>query len=187
MPKQSDTGNVKKLCDCGRAKWSACAHPWYCDFKAPKDHPRRGISADHPNGERYRKNLNLSRGRCSGRRLREAQDEARRAITAWLDGRDPKQLQPADRPTLAKLLDAYGKRPNASAAEAFQVKPDHDDDRAGAAVRRVARGGHHARGARRLPGAAAEGGRQPQSRVPAGRVQLGGGRRARAALAVPRG
>ena len=56
MPKQSDTGNVKKLCDCGRSKWSGCSHPWYCDYKAPKDHARR------PN-DRYRKNLDLAAGK----------------------------------------------------------------------------------------------------------------------------
>ena len=83
---RSDTGNVKKLCACGRAKWSGCAHPWYVDYKAPKDHPRRGISEKHPDGERYRKNLDMASGRRSAN-IREAQDEARRAITAWLDGR----------------------------------------------------------------------------------------------------
>jgi integrase len=114
MPRQSDTGNVKKLCACGRAKWSACAHPWYVDYKAPKDHPRR------PN-ERYRKNLDVAAAKHAAN-LREAQDEARRAITAWLDGRNPADLQPADRPTLAQLLDVYVKRPDAAINDGLQVK-----------------------------------------------------------------
>lgn len=114
MPKQSETGHVKKLCGCGRAKWSACAHPWYVDYKAPKDHPKR------PN-DRYRKNLDVAAGTHAAN-LREAQDEARRAITAWLDGRNPLDLQPADRPTLAQVLAAYVTRPNAAANDAVQVK-----------------------------------------------------------------
>src|SRR5687767_9608321 len=115
MPKQSDTGNVKKACDCGRTKWSTCSHPWYVDYKAPKDHARR------PN-ERYRKNLDLVAGKHANN-LREAQDEARRAITAWLDGRDAKALQPCDRPTLAAALKEYTDRPTAAKNDALQVKP----------------------------------------------------------------
>ncbi len=86
MPRQSDTGNVKTLCGCGRAQWSSCAHPWYVDYKAAKDHPTR------PN-DRYRKNLDVASGRHATN-LREAQDEARRAITAWLDGRNPSHQSP---------------------------------------------------------------------------------------------
>lgn len=111
--KQSDTGNVKKRCDCGRKKWSTCAHPWHVDYKAPKDHPRR------PN-ERYRKNLDTVAG-THAENLRDAQNEARRAITAWLDGRDPTDIQPGDRPTLAALLEAYHKRPGAGASEKVQI------------------------------------------------------------------
>jgi integrase len=126
MPKHSENGHVRKRCPCGRTKWPACSHPWFTDFKAPKDHPRRGISEQHPHGERYQQNLNViaaANDRAAPQGLREAQDEARRAITAWLDGRDPQTVQPTDRPTLAKMLDVYGKRPNASAAETFHVKP----------------------------------------------------------------
>lgn len=115
MPRQSDTGNVKKICGCGRSKWSTCAHPWYVDYKAAKEHPRRA-------NERYRKNLDLVSGKHAAN-LREAQDEARRAITAWLDGRDPGLLQPEDRPTLAQVLAQYGQRPQASPAERYQVGP----------------------------------------------------------------
>jgi integrase len=37
----------------------------------------------------------------------EAKIEAKRAWLAWLDGRNPAELQPSDRPTLAAVLDAY--------------------------------------------------------------------------------
>src|SRR5690349_17516140 len=107
MPRRSETGNVKKICGCGRSKWSTCQHAWYVDYKATKYHALR------PN-ERYRKNLDLVCGRHVGN-LREAEDEARRAITAWLDGRDPAALQPEDRPTLSQVLVQYGKRVSAGA------------------------------------------------------------------------
>lgn len=106
MPARSKSGNVKKLCDC--ARWS-CAHPWYVDYKAAKDHPTR------PN-ERYRKNLDELTGRHAVD-MREAQAEAMRAITIWLDGRNPADLQPEDRPTLAQVVDTYQRRPNASDAK----------------------------------------------------------------------
>jgi len=106
MPRQSETGNVRKLCACARGNRSACAHPWYVHFKAPKDHATR------PN-EHFRKNLDLLTGRHATN-LRDAQAEARRAIVAWLDGRDPKLLQPSDRPTLAQLVEQYQRRPGAS-------------------------------------------------------------------------
>jgi hypothetical protein len=54
---------------------------------------------------------------------RDAQDEARRAITAWLDGRDPKALPPSDRPTLKATLVDYVKRPDAPTNDALQVEP----------------------------------------------------------------
>lgn len=47
----------------------------------------------------------IDRPPCEG--LTEAKDEARRAITALLDGRDPKRLVPSDDPTLADLLAEY--------------------------------------------------------------------------------
>src|SRR6266496_2191306 len=99
MARHSATGNVKKRCACGRKKWSSCKHPWYVDYKAPKDHATR------PN-ERYRKNLDLA-AETHALSLNDAKAEAHRAIVAWLDGRDPAQLQPADRPTLADTLAAY--------------------------------------------------------------------------------
>ena len=111
MPRKSQTDNVRKICGC--TQWKTCTHPWYVDYKASKDHPRR------PN-ERYRKNLDLESGRHA-ENLRVAQEEARRAITAWLDGRDPLLVQPADRPTLATVLAQYRQRPEASASEKYQV------------------------------------------------------------------
>lgn len=113
MSRQSETQNVKKLCACARGRWSSCAHPWYVDYKAPKWHPRR------PN-QRYRKNLDVVSGRHAVG-LREAQDEARRAITAWLDGRDARLIQRSDRPTLAQYLEQYVARPNAPENDAQQV------------------------------------------------------------------
>lgn len=112
MPRQSDTGNVKKICGC--ASWKTCAHPWYVDFKAAKWHATR------PN-ERYRKNLDTLIGRhCVD--LNDAKTEARRAIVAWLDGRDASRLQPSDRPTLAQVIEAYQQRPGASRAT-WQIGP----------------------------------------------------------------
>lgn len=114
MPRQSDTGNVKKRCACGRKKWSTCAHPWHVDYKAPKDHAKR------PNG-RLRKILTGPTDQVLT--LADAKIEARRAIIVWLDGRDPDTIQPEDRPTLARVLEEYGKRPDAAAGDAIQIAP----------------------------------------------------------------
>lgn len=115
MPRQSETNNVKKLCACGRPKWGGCAHPWYVDYKAPKTHRRR------PN-ERYRKNLDQAIG-FHAETLTDAKIEAQRAIIAWLDGKNPADLQAGDWPTLAQVLTEYRKRPDAATGEAWQVKP----------------------------------------------------------------
>lgn len=115
MPKHSETGNVRKICSCGRARWGSCKHPWYTDYKAPKDHPRRA-------GERYRKNLDQITGRHAAS-LAEAKVEAHRAILAWLDGRQAADLLPTDRPTLARMIAEYRERPNASTGEAQQIGP----------------------------------------------------------------
>lgn len=90
MPKNSQTGNVKKICGC--ANWKGCTHPWYLDYQRAK--------------VRYRDNLDKLIG-FHAKDFCEAKDEARRAIVAKLNGRDPKRLQPADDPTLAQLLDEY--------------------------------------------------------------------------------
>lgn len=115
MPRQSETGNVKKRCDCGRAKWSTCPHPWHVDFKAPRNHPTR------PN-ERYRKNLDQAIG-SHPRTLTEAKAEAQRACRTWLEGRDPAELQGSDLPTLAQVLTQYRARQDASPSELEQVRP----------------------------------------------------------------
>lgn len=115
MPAQSQTGNVRKLCACKRPRQWTCAHPWYVDYKAPKGHAVRP-------DERFRRNLDALVGRHAVD-LRSAQQEARRAITAWLDGRDPAALQPSDRPTLTQVIDVYQKRPGASAGAKSQIGP----------------------------------------------------------------
>jgi integrase len=97
MPRKSDTENVRKRCVCWKARardrrWRTCEHPWYLDYQREKD--------------RFRDNLDVLIGRhCAD--FREAVDEARRAIVAKLEGRDPKGLVPSDDPTLGQLLDEY--------------------------------------------------------------------------------
>src|SRR6187402_201213 len=90
MPRQSRSENVRKLCDC--AKWKTCAHPWYLDYQR--------------DGVRYRDNLDKLIGRHAAD-FTAAKDEARRAIVAKLEGRDPRGLVPADDPTVAAILTAY--------------------------------------------------------------------------------
>ena len=90
MPRTSRTENVRKLCKC--AKWKLCAHPWYLDYQR--------------DGVRYRDNLDKLVGRHAAH-FTEAKDEARRAIVAKLNGRDPKGIVPADDPTLAQLMAEY--------------------------------------------------------------------------------
>lgn len=90
MPRKSQTGNVTKICGC--TQWKTCAHPWYLDFQ------RANI--------RYRDNLDQLIGRHAAD-FTAAKDEARRAIVAKLEGRDPKGLLPADDPTVTQILEAY--------------------------------------------------------------------------------
>jgi hypothetical protein len=90
MPRKSLTDNVRKICGC--AKWKTCSHPWYLDDQRDK--------------VRYRDNLDLLIGRHAVD-FTEANDKARRAIVAKLEGRDPKGLLPSDDPTLAQLLAEY--------------------------------------------------------------------------------
>lgn len=107
MARKSDTANVTKICGCVR--WKDCAHAWYVAY------------SEKPRG-RFRRNLDLLIGRhCVD--FTEAQAEARRAIVAWQDGREAKDLQPADRPTVAALLNAYRQRADAGTSEADQAKP----------------------------------------------------------------
>ena len=90
MPRKSQTENVRKICGC--AKWKQCAHPWYLDYQRDK--------------VRYRDNLDMLTG-GHAEDYATAKDEARRAIVAKLEGRDPKGLVPSDDPTLAQLCAAY--------------------------------------------------------------------------------
>lgn len=90
MPRKSQTDNVRKRCGC--VKWKTCTHPWYLDYARDK--------------VRYRDNLNVLTGRHAPD-FAAAKDEARRAIVAKLEGRDPKGLVPTDDPTIAELLKAY--------------------------------------------------------------------------------
>jgi integrase len=97
MARASTTEHVKKICGC--AKWKECAHPWYLDFQ------EKNI--------RYRDNLDKLAGRHAAD-FTEAKTEARRAIVAKQQGRDPRGLVPADDPTLAQVLAAYDQeRPRA--------------------------------------------------------------------------
>ena len=115
MPRHSPTGNAHKRCKCGRARQSSCAHPWFVAYKAPRSHPLRA-------GQRFRLNLDTLIG-FHPSNLTEAKTEARRAIEAWLNGRDPAALQPSDLPTLAQVLDAYHQRPEAPGREVGQFGP----------------------------------------------------------------
>lgn len=90
MPRASRTENVRKLCAC--AKWKTCAHPWYLDYQR--------------DGVRYRDNLDKLIERHAPD-FTAAKDEARRAIVAKLEGRDPRGLVPSDDPTVAAVLAAY--------------------------------------------------------------------------------
>jgi integrase len=90
MPRKSRTANVRKICGC--VKWKDCAHPWYLDYQR--------------DNVRDRDNLDLLIGRHA-ETFQQAQDEARRAIVAKLDGHDPAGLVPGDDPTLSELLTGY--------------------------------------------------------------------------------
>jgi integrase len=97
MPRQSHTEHVRKRCACYRkrktsAAWKTCAHPWFLDYQREKN--------------RFRDNLDLLTGRHA-EDFATAKDEARRAISAKLDGLDPKGLVPTDDPTVTELLAAY--------------------------------------------------------------------------------
>lgn len=94
MPRQSKTGNVRKLCGC--TKWHTCPHPWYLDYQSKLT-------------GRYRVNLDKLAGYHAGN-LTEAQTEARRAIEAKRLGYDPQGLVPSDDPTVADLLKNYDRK-----------------------------------------------------------------------------
>jgi len=92
MPRKSQTDNVRKICGC--TQWKTCGCAWYLDFQR--------------DNVRYRDNLDALIGRHAPD-FTAAKDEARRAIVAKLEGRDPKGLLPSDEPTVAAILAAYDK------------------------------------------------------------------------------
>ena len=53
----------------------------------------------------------------------DAKAEARRAIVAWKEGRDARELLPGDAPTLAAVLDAYAQRPNGAPMRPYRRGP----------------------------------------------------------------
>jgi integrase len=114
MSRHSDTDNVKKICPCGRKKWSTCAHPWYIDFQAPSDHARLA-------SVRYRPNLDKLIKRHPAD-FTEAKAEARRAIEAWLEGQSAADVLATDLPTMATVLEAYRDRPNANPIDPSQIR-----------------------------------------------------------------
>lgn len=116
MPRQSRTGNVRKLCDC--AKWRECSHPWFVHYREGKELG--------PAGKMRERGLRRKLADLVGREpvdFRDAKTEAQRAIVAWKNGRDARELLPGDSPTLATVLDAYGQRPGGAAMDRYQRGP----------------------------------------------------------------
>ena len=107
MARPSRTDHVKKICGC--AKWKECTHAWYVDYREGSGKETRAL-------------------RCKleplvGREpvdFGDAKAEARRAIIAWKDGRDARELLPGDSPTIAAVLEAYGQRPDGSPIDKYQ-------------------------------------------------------------------
>lgn len=110
MARPSKTDHVKKICGC--AKWKECTHPWYVFYR----------EGEGKGGAVLRKKLAPLVGR-EPVDFADAKAEARRAIVAWKDGRDARELLPGDAPTLAAVLDAYGQRPNGASIDRFQRGP----------------------------------------------------------------
>jgi hypothetical protein len=113
MARQSQTGNVRKICGC--AKWKACAHPWYVWYREGKELG--------PDGQVRERALRCKLAPLVGREpvdYADAKDEARRAIVAWKEGRDARDLLPMDAPTVTAILDGYGSRLNGSPIDRFQ-------------------------------------------------------------------
>lgn len=112
MARTSKTDHVKKICGC--AKWKECAHPWYVDY-------REGSKTGQRPERVFRKKLAPLVGR-EPKDFADAKTEARRAIVAWKDGRDARELLPGDAPTLAAVLDNYGQRPGGTTISKYQRK-----------------------------------------------------------------
>jgi integrase len=115
MARKSDTDNVRKICGC--AKWKECAHPWFIFYREGKE--------IGPTGKVRERGLRQKLAPLVGREpvdYADAKAEARRAIVAWKDGRDARQLLPDDAPSLAAVLEAYGQRPGGAAIDKYQRK-----------------------------------------------------------------
>src|SRR5947209_11976229 len=110
MARPSKSDYVKKICGC--AKWKECGHSWYVFYR----------EGEKKGGAVLRRKLAPLVGR-EPTDFADAKTEARRAIIAWKDGRDARELLPHDAPTLAALLDAYGQRPNGSPMARFRRGP----------------------------------------------------------------
>lgn len=110
MARPSKTDHVKKICGC--AKWKECAHPWYVSYR----------EGEGKGGRVLRRKLSTLVGR-EPLDFADAKAEARRAIVAWKDGRDARELIPGDAPTLAAVLDAYGQRPGGASIDRYQRGP----------------------------------------------------------------
>jgi integrase len=115
MARPSKTDHVRKICRC--AKWKECGHPWYVTYREGKE-----IVAGKVRERGLRKRLSLLVGR-EPVDFADAKAEARRAIVAWKDGRDARELLPGDAPTLATVIDEYGKRPNGAPIDRYQRGP----------------------------------------------------------------
>ena len=113
MARQSDSGHVRKICDCVR--WKECRHAWYVSYREGKE--------IGPDGKTRDRGLRAKLEPLVGREpvdYADAKAEARRAIVAWKDGRDARQLIPGDTVTLKTLLDDYDQRPNGTPANKYQ-------------------------------------------------------------------
>src|SRR5207248_2286612 len=87
---------------------------------------REGREANAQTGKIRQRGLRCKLSTLVGREpadFAEAKAEARRAIVAWQDGRDARDLLPIDAPTLATVLGAYQQRPGASVSDRYQHGP----------------------------------------------------------------
>ena len=113
MPRQSQTDNVRKICGC--VKWKECKHPWYVWYFEGKEL--------RPDGQTRVRALRKKLAVVVGREptdFADAKIEARRAIVAWKDGRDARDILPGDAPTLTAMLDGYGQRPDGAPLDRYQ-------------------------------------------------------------------
>ena len=104
MAQPGKTGHVKKVCGC--VKWKDCAHPWYVDYREGKE--------TGAGGKVRERGLQCQLAPLVGREpgdFADAKMEARRAIAAWKDGRDARELLAGDAPTWLTTKSADTKRP----------------------------------------------------------------------------